>query len=335
MTERRSPQSAADTRALHLVQGAAVEQILDATFDIWHDGLSRTAYSNYWAAQQATPWGRAHLTRYALESQGEVAASAKLYELDAMLDRRPIRIAGIGAVFTMPAHRGRGAGREVVERVVQLGAERGADAALLFSEIDPEYYARLGFIPIPRSESIVRVVEDSRRGAPATMVRTASDPDLPSVVAMDADRAEPFRFHLVRGRDLAHYAVAKRRLLAGLSPPHARALQFFVAEEGASPVAYVVISAHQHEWTIDSCGDRDPAGARLGAILQVLIAREPAELRPTISGWLPPNLRPPQLVVEREYQAKDVMMVRPLTEQGEAMRGLRGDDVFYWKGDLF
>jgi GNAT superfamily N-acetyltransferase len=332
MTDGRT---AEDDRALHLVQGAAVEPILDATFDIWHEGLSRPAYSKYWAAQVATPWGRAHLTRYGLERRGDVAASAKLYELDAMLDGQLIRIAGIGAVFTMPDHRGRGAGREVVERLVQLAAGRAADAALLFSEIDPEYYARVGFTPIARTEVMVRVVEDSRRGAPATMVRTGSDLDLPNLIAMDAIRAEPFRFHLVRDRDLAHYALAKRRVLAGLSPAGTRALQFFVAEEGASGVAYVIISAHRNEWTIDSCGDRDPGGARLGAILQVLIAREPAEVRPTISGWLPPNLRPTQIVFEHAYQAKDVMMVRPLTARGEAMRGLRGDDVFYWKGDVF
>jgi predicted N-acetyltransferase YhbS len=335
MTERRSSQPAADDRALQPVQGTAVEPILDATFDIWHEGLSRPAYSKYWATQVTTPWGRAHLTRYALESCGDIAASAKLYEFDAILDAQRIRIAGIGAVFTMPAHRGRGAGREVVERLVQLGAERGADAALLFSEIDPTYYERLGFTPIARTEVIVRVMEDSRRGAPATMVRTGNDLDLPGLIAMDAARAESFRFSLVRDRDLAHYAIAKRRVLAGLSPPGRRTLEFFVAEEGASAVAYIVISAHRNEWTIDSCGDRDPGGARLGAILQVLIAREPAEVRPTISGWLPSNLRPPQIVVERGCEARDVMMVRPLTGRGKAMRGLRGDDVFYWKGDLF
>ena len=30
-------------------------------------------------------------------------------------------------------------------------------------------------------------------------------------------------------------------------------------------------------WTLEEAGDRDPAGARLGAMLQVLVAREPAQ----------------------------------------------------------
>src|SRR5204862_3890546 len=104
-----------------------------------------------------------------------------------------------------------------------------------------------------------------------------------------------FRFHLVRDRDLVHYAIAKKRLLAGLGPAGAREVQFFIAEEGASAVAYVVITARRHgsdqgaaiDSLLEECGDRDPAGARVGAILQALIAREPAEIRPTITGWLP------------------------------------------------
>ncbi len=317
------------------VRGRDVEPILDATFGIWQEGLSRRAYSTYWHAQTATPWGRAHLSRYALVRGGETVASAKLYELDARLDGRAIRLAGIGAVFTMRAHRGSGAGREVVSRVIELAAARGADAALLFSEIGPDYYARLGFAPIPWAELTLRVIEDRRRGAPATMVRAGDDRDLPALAAMDAARAAPLRFHLARDRDLIHYAIAKRRLLAGLSAPGARALQFFVAEEGAFAVAYVVVATQGRAWIIDSCGDRDPAGGRLGAILQVLIAREPGEQRPSITAWLPPNLRPPQVEIVSEAPARDVMMARPLTERGAALTALAADDVFYWKGDAF
>ena len=53
------------------------------------------------------------------------------------------------------------------------------------------------------------------------------------------------------------------------------AAEFFVAEEGASAVAYVVLNVNANGWTLEEAGDRDPAGARLGAMLQVLLAREP------------------------------------------------------------
>jgi len=42
-------------------------------------------------------------------------------------------------------------------------------------------------------------------------------------------------------------------------------------------------------------GDRDPSGARVGAILQALIAREPVQHRPTIRAWLPHGFVAPQV----------------------------------------
>ena len=63
-----------------------------------------------------------------------------------------------------------------------------------------------------------------------------------------------------------------------MGPAGDREVQFFIAEEGASAVAYVVISVRGGAWVLEECGDRDPAGARVGAILQVLMARDPSAL---------------------------------------------------------
>ena len=67
---------------------------------LWHDGLSRAGYGRYYAGQLGDALGRTHLRRFALVDRGEVLASAKLYTLDASLDGRPLRVAGIGALFT-------------------------------------------------------------------------------------------------------------------------------------------------------------------------------------------------------------------------------------------
>jgi predicted N-acetyltransferase YhbS len=312
-----------------------LEQILAATYEIWNEGLSRPAYGRYYAAQRATPWGRAHLDRVALVDGNTVLASAKLYRFDATLDGRPIRVAGLGAIFTQPEYRGRGAARDLVERMLESAADRGADLALLFSEIGTGYYARLGFTAIDTHDVRLRVAESTRHGAPMTMVRSGEERDLADVAAMSAVRAAPFRFHLDRDRDLVHYAIAKRRLLAGLGPPNAREVQFFIAEEGASAVAYAVITVHDGAWTIEECGDRDPSGARLGALLQVLIARDPAERRPIIGAWLPDTLLPPQVSVIDRQPSSDVMMVRALSDKAASAIALRESDILYWKSDHF
>ncbi len=316
-------------------EGRILDEILSATYEIWHEGLGRAAYPRYYKGQLATPWGRSHLRRWALVDGDEVLASLKEYSFVAALDAREVRLLGIGAVFTQPRHRGRGRARALIEWVLERGTADRVDAALLFSEIGADYYARLGFEVIPTVDLELRVREDSRRGAPAMLVRSGDDRDLADLASLCASRAEPFRFHLHRQPDLIHYALVKKRLLAALSPPGERSLQFFVAEEGGAAVAYAVISTRGPVWTIEEAGDRDPAGARFGAILQALIAREPAERRPTILASLPETLRPPQVAVVREEPSRDVMMIKPLAPSGTPAPPLRRQDVLYWRIDLF
>jgi len=318
---------------LAIVEGPYLQQVLDHSYPVWHDGLSRASYGRYYAGQLATPWGRTHLQRLALVERGEVLASAKLYTLDASLDGRPLRIAGIGALFTAPAHRGRGHARVLVERLQERSANEGATVALLFSIIGADYYAGLGFEPIATPDLSLRVIEDTRRGAPMTLVRAGEDRDLADIVAMGRARAERYRFHLERDRDFVHFAIVRKRLLAGLGPAGDREVQFFIAEEGASAVAYVVITARGGGWVLAECGDRDPTGARVGAILQVLIARDPSAARPAITAWLPADFRPPQIEIVGERPSSDIMMMRGL---GRSVPKFSDPaDGLYWHGDMF
>jgi predicted N-acetyltransferase YhbS len=297
------------------------------------------AYERYYTAQLATAWGGQRLRRFALVDGTQVLSSAKLYTFDATLDHTPIRVVGLGAVFTQPAQRRRGAAAELIERLMARAAEDGADLALLFSEIGADYYARLGFETIPLSLSTLRVRESDRFGAPATLVRGADDRDLPAIVAMNESRARGFRFHLDRDRDLVQYAVAKKRLMAGLGSPGARETRFVAAEEGATAVAYALVSVRRNDgastWVLEECGDRDPSGARVGAILQTLIARDPAEARPTLTTWLPHGFCPPQVTVAESRPSSDVMMARPLSARARAALPLGGEDVLFWKADHF
>jgi GNAT superfamily N-acetyltransferase len=316
-------------------EGSILGRILDDTFTIWHDGLTRHAYGRFYAAQVATAWGRTHLRRLALMDGDDILASAKLYRFEAAVAGQPVHVAGIGAVFTTPAARGRGAARELLDRLLAQAVEEGADLALLFSEIGSDYYARLGFEPIATVDRQLRVIESTRYGAPMTMIRGGDDRDLKDIVALGGTMAEAFRFHLNRDRDLVQFAIARRRLLAGLGPPGLRAVHFFIAEEGASAVAYVVIGVQGNQWTIEELGDRDPGGARAGAMLQALIAREPAEKRPSIVAWLPDEFLPPQVTIIAEKPSAEVMMIRPLSARGQLTSPLGSSDVLYWRGDLF
>jgi hypothetical protein len=314
-------------------EGAILERVRETGRSLSPEGLSREAYAKFDAAQMKTAWGRRHQRRFALVDGADVLASATQYDLAADFDQRPVRVCGIGSIFTEPAHRDGGHARVLVDRLLGDAARDGAAMALVFSDVIHEHQAA-GFEVVSMTEAELRVTESSRRGAPMTLIRGGEERDLAAIVAMGQVRATPFRFHLDRDADFVQYAVTKKRLLAGLGPARARQLHFFIAEEGITAAAYVVVSIAGSMWTIEECGDRDPSGARVGAILQALIAREPVERRPTIRAWLPRGFVPPQVTIVSAKPSTDVLLMRPLESTGAQLR-LSGDEVLYWRGDIF
>ena len=238
---------------------------------------------------------------------------------------------GLGAAYTPPAQRGRGYAGELIERLIRQARDEGALLAGLFSEIGSPFYERLGFHVVPFDEVTVTVTR--KGGSPAMLVRGGEERDLEAVAAMHAVRAADAPFVLRRDASMIQFALARKRLLAGLGPPGLRQVEFFVAEEGASAVAYAILSENANGWTLEEAGDRDPAGARLGAMLQVLVAREPSRRTPLIRAWWPRSFPvPPQLTLTDRGPARDLFMVRPLVDVAPPATA---DDVFYWRSDSF
>ena len=112
---------------LVIAHGDLLEQILDDTFPIWHEGLTRKAYGQWNAAQMRTPWGADHLQRFALvDRTGLLLATAKRYRFDVRLDDRALSMCGIGAVFTPPGLRRRGYAGVLIERLIEQERTAGS-----------------------------------------------------------------------------------------------------------------------------------------------------------------------------------------------------------------
>jgi predicted N-acetyltransferase YhbS len=318
--------------------GALLDEIFDHTYPLWGDGLSRHAYAQWNHAQERTEWGRRHLMRVALVENGRLLATAKRYDLRLTLDGRVTPAVGIGAVFTPVALRGRGHARAIIESLMESARADGAELSLLFSEIGPEYYERMGFTVVPVETVDIQVA--TKPGAPAILVRTGEDDDARHVAALYAQRASGFRLALVSDDDQVRYMLTKKRLFAGLDPGARRSVEYFVSEEGRRAVAFVLlqitrgIGGRADAWSLEACGDADPSGARIGAILQVLLARSPAVMPPVIQGWWPLSMRPPQLSVVGRAPAGEVMMIKPIVG-GMPVPPLSAGDVIFWHGDAF
>jgi hypothetical protein len=295
------------------------------------DGLTSQAEARLHAALMKTPWGSRCQRSFALVDGATVLATAARYDLAGISDGRPVRIAGIASVVT--SHPGHGFSRLLIQTLLDDSARDGAEMALLFTHGGADQDEREGFCEVAPTDLTLQVIESSRYGAPMMLVRSGEERDLAAIVAMGRIRAERFPVHLDRDIDFVRYVSARKRLRGALGPAHSRQLQFFIAEEGITAAAYVIISVIGQTWTLEECGDRDPSGARVGALLQALIAREPSQRRPTIRGWLPAGFLPPQVTIVAATPAVESIGLRRL--DSSTVPTFSAADVLYWRNDFF
>ena len=311
--------------------GAVLEQILDTTFPVWGEGLERAGYGRYNEAQCRTPWGIGHLHRFALVEDGRWLSTAKRYDLRVVLDGETLPAIGIGAVFTPPPLRRRGFASDLLRRMLDEASVEGYRFAMLFSEISPRFYEALGFTSVPVRQHVLDVA--TLVGSPGIAIRSGEPRDLAAIVEMNRLQAEGARFFLDRDTDYAAFAQAKKRLLAACGQPGHRQVEFFAVEEGGRAAAYLVILQVNDSWMVTECGDRDPTGARVGAMLQSVLARgnrPPKRIR----AWLPPNFVPPQVRLAAREVPPLTMMVRTLGPLPPAPK-LGVGEICWWHGDAF
>ena len=200
------------------------------------------------------------------------------------------------------------------------------------SDIGPQFFERFEFVPLPLRETHIGVTLDG--GSPAVLMRGGDEKDLPAVAEMHARRAAGMRVALERSDDFIRHAITRRRLEAGLAPPGERHVEFLVTEEGHQAVSYLVVSVREGEWVIEECGDRDPSGARLGAMLQVMLAREPSRQPPRIRAWWPDGPLPPQLQSLGSVPTDRVLMLRPLSQRVLPLPPLGPSEILFWHADV-
>jgi predicted N-acetyltransferase YhbS len=314
--------------------GELLERILDDTFPIWGEGLDRAGYGRYNRAQLGTPWGSTHIRRVALVDNGRLLATAKRYDLSGRLNGQPVRILGLGAVFTPESERGHGRAATLLRRMLDDAAVEGFALALLFSEIDPRYYEHLGFRQLPVNQVALSVRPGTRKGTPMIPMRSGDFGDLASLVEMNAAQSAGFRFALARDEDYIRQAITKKRLLAACGRPGLRTVDFLVVEEGGRAAAYAVLFEVGEFAMVTECGDRDPSGSRVGALLQAVLARDPS--RPLrLRAWWPTNFLPPQVDIVAHEVAPIAMMMRPLGSSVWPHPPLDVSDITWWHADAF
>jgi GNAT superfamily N-acetyltransferase len=135
-------------RYVPLLDRSGIEEAARQSHSLWGYGLAESEHVARTVAQieGAGP----ELLRYVglVGDHGLVAAS-KRYGLLFRVGGREARVMGIGAVLTRESERGRGHAPALIRAMVAEATDLGYAAAILYSDIDAAYYARLGFVALP------------------------------------------------------------------------------------------------------------------------------------------------------------------------------------------
>lgn len=123
--------------------------VLPLSSELWAEGRTLERYVEDFHRVAASAYGRRRFRTLGLRIDGALCASFKRYEREVRCGTRILRAAGIGAVFTPPALRGRGYASAMLGAFLDAERDAGTDIAYLFSDIHPSFYERLGFISLP------------------------------------------------------------------------------------------------------------------------------------------------------------------------------------------
>ena len=296
-------------RIVQLSTAEYVRNVLPHSASIWDGGQSFAEYAAEFGALCASGFGRRRFRTLGLSLDGDVVSSCKRYQRELRCGERTFRAAGIGAVFTPEAARGRGYATALLGALLDAERTNGTDLVYLFSDIHPAFYERLGFTRLPSRAIVLRADALPHARIPA---RTLADDDWPAIercfAALDATRAfaltrPPLVWEWLRLRArsreaagvLVRLGVARgRRLVAYVFGRRFPAVDSFALDE----FAYIDEEAR--------------------ALVPALIRNAAGDLR-KITGWLPPA--PARAVVPRgavRPRRTGVTMLLPLSAGARA-----------------
>ena len=294
-----------------------VRDVLPHSSALWAGARSFDEYAAEFLATANSSWGRRRFRTLGLRVAGELVASCKRYDRVLRCGARTYRAAGIGAVFTPDALRGRGSATALLGALLDAERDAGTDVVYLFSDIHPAFYERLGFVALPSRTIALRAAALS---AERIEVEVLGDADAASVRrlfgAIDARR--PFAF--VR----TPLDWEWQRLRAA-SREHAAQLVRLGVRRGRNLAAYV---AGRRIPASDAFALDELAFARDddAALIEPLLRAGAGDLQ-TIRGWLPPAIARDVLPRGAVRARKDaIAMVLPLSARFRAAFSTRATE---------
>jgi len=274
--------------------------VLARSHEVWGEGMSLDDYTRFNLALKDSDWGRKNYRfLIARDDSGGLLSSLKLYNFRTALDGRPLRTAGIGALFTPPDRRGQGHAAALLEEALRRAGGEGAALALLVSEIGASWYEKRGFRTLPATEAACRARMPAPwpkepqwvgAGDPFMAVpglRPGRPDDLEALVAIHQTAISGQRFRMERDRAAWDYALLKSALAHRVRGDGEE--QLLVIEEGGPVAAYAFLKQMPEALRWKEHGTRPGSEARSIDLFWCALALARRSGKERVEGWfLPP-----------------------------------------------
>lgn len=243
---------------------------------IWGGGLEEERFVAFQRRLAAAPEGAGRYRILGLVSEGgDLLSAFKAYDLAAWCEGQPLRVTGIGAVFTPTALRRQGHAARMLRLALDAARAQGHDAAILFSDIGTRFYERLGFRAVESTECVADVSALPVEGgfAPA-----APGDELEMAAVLSVGRAAA-GFTLARDGFALRFQLRRLRELArarGVGEP-----EWGLTVDGAAGKAAAVVRLGKDTVDLlDAAWTTDRARARLlGGLRDCLLRSRRTRLR--------------------------------------------------------
>ena len=264
-----------DDLIFRVLDADGIPEAARQTFPLWNQGRSFDAY--HLRIQEAFDrMGRRMRYVGLVAPTGAIVASCRMLDIALRWNGAMVPTLGIAAVFVPPEHRGHAYAHRLLRHAMLKATEEGAGAALLYSDIDPAFYERLGFTAFPALDWNADI--QALPAADPYDVRPATPQDLPLLIDWyHADGASCL--YPARSEDLWKFFRWWRQVENDL-----------ILEDHGRAVGYLTVTldlrgVHVWEWAAPGAPhDRVWATVRrVAASLDV----------PHVCGWLRPDRRQP------------------------------------------
>lgn len=270
-------------------------------FDIWSKGLPLEEHVRY--RLQSPSHRRA--TWFVGTLDGRVVVSLGCYPIAFRILGNSACGIAIGSVYTVKEYRGRGFAPQLLEWVEQDARRRQVAISILYSDIEPGYYARLGYVLCPSWDGW----RDPRAPLPVDpkhrLVEISPREHLAVLMQLYADYHGAMPLSVARDEE---YTCA---MLDKFPDDRFYALQ----TPGGAWAGYVRVGRKEDAWRITDFALADQSNELAEQLYAALAALGAAGGAARVGGWLPDS-PPARAFFDLARRRTEITMIKPLAWSG-------------------